>query len=217
MKKQSTSATKGNAGPSLYRVSSHGNSLIEVLAALLLASILMVSVLQLLKNLHSRERIVDRAISSHAAWQDRLFQLLQRDLRNGRRIRMAAGQFEVEGHCGTNEISGIANLSDVVVTWKIVRTTHASELIREEQPSVLSSNFARRQVVAIGINDIGFWYQEAPDVSYLNDGARIAVASGSLKPWTPIPKAIICRIDFEHNHQSLDLSRTMVMTSGGPR
>ena len=226
MKTRQTSTATRNLNYRQRKGPVNGNSLIEVLAALLLASILMVSVLQLLKNLHSRERIVDRAISSHAAWQDRLFQLLQRDLRNGRRIRMNPGQVEVEGHCGTDESTGIADLSDVVVTWKVIRTPTTTQLIRDEQSSVVSNNFARRQVIAIGISNIGFWYQEAPDVSYLHESAGSAVSgtgtsvvatTGSLKGWAPIPKAMICRIDFDYNHQSLDVRRTMVMNSGGPR
>ncbi len=201
-RRQSTSAT--------------GYSLIEVLAALLLASILMVSILQLLKNLHSRERLVDRTINLHAAWQDRLFQSLERDLRNSRRIRIQSGMFELEGHCGTDIDRGLADLSEAVVTWRVVASEKSSVVVREERPIVLTSNAVRREVMAVNVSDMSFWYHEAPQVSYLH-GDATAAPTGDRDGWTPVPKAIICRVDATRGTQTMQLYRTLVLTAGGRR
>ena len=198
-----------------------GHSLIEVLAALALASILMVSVLQLLKNLHARERLVDRAINLHSAWQDRLFQLLERDLRNSRRIRISSGMFELEGHCGTDPLRGLPDLTEAVVTWRVAPSSTSTILVREERPLTLSTNLFRREVIAAGINDVSFWYQEAPEVPYLHSGLQSGIdgnaSGGTQDDWAPMPKAIICRVEVARGNQSTMTNRTIIISGGGPR
>lgn len=170
-----------------------GFTLLELLAALLLASLLMGAVFRLLHAMHAQERILAQSTSQHEAWMPRIFQLLERDIRNSRQMIVRPNEVLLTGFAGTSRSQSNTTQQAANVVWGTRIVDGRLCLQREErQLDVRTNQNVDRQLIAVGVAGISLWFADAPDVSWQAEN----VGSGQ---WTPIPASIIVQLDILSN------------------
>lgn len=183
----------------------NGFSLIELLAALVLAGVLMMTTGKLLNILRQQEKLIARTAEADAAWVSRTLDLLEQDLQNSRRVRATPSGFQLSGFAGTDRITGQANQSEGLVEWSIEEQPGTSWLIRTESASTsLSNRPSQRKVVAADVRQISLWFTDAPDVSFFSDGA-------SGPQFSPLPASIICQLSLQTETANKQHRRTVLL------
>ncbi len=182
-----------------------GFTLLELLAALLLASLLMGAVFRLLKIMHAQERIIAQRTTEHESYLPRIFQLLERDLRNSRQMIVRPNEVLLSGFAGISPRQSKATHRAADVVWRTLIIHGRLCLQREERKrDVLTNQSVDRQLMAVGIAGISLWFADAPDVSWEAENA-----SGS--QWTPIPGSVIAQLDVRSEApQRLDANAAAV-------
>lgn len=183
----------------------NGFSLIELLAALLLAGLLMMTTGQLLNTLRQQEKLIARTAEADAAWVSRTLNLLEQDLQNSRRVRATLAGFQLTGFAGSDRTTGQANQSEGLVEWSVEEQLGTNWLIRTESASTsLSNRPSQRKVIAADVRQISLWFTDAPDVSFFSDGA-------SGPQFSPLPESIICQLSLQTETTNKQRRRTVLL------
>ena len=173
-----------------------GFTLLELLAALVLASLLTTALLQLVRNVHRKGREVTALASQDEHWTSQTFNLLQQDLRNSRRMVISENQILLTGFAGTNPKSGTPNHTSAEVIYRIVSSGDRRCLQREERNlQTLTNTNIHRRIVAVDVVELSFWFVDAPNINWSSP-------QQATPDWIPIPAAIIAQVGFARTNAS---------------
>lgn len=114
------------------RLSSSGLTLVELLAATVLATLLMGAVLGLLTSLTRNQRTILKSHGIPDPWQTRLQELFEWDLQNSRTLRAIPNGFQLEGFAGRDFSTGTPLHCPCRITYEIVEDEDRQHLIRRE-------------------------------------------------------------------------------------
>lgn len=181
---------------------SAGFTLLELLAALVLASLLTTALLQLVRNVHRKTREVTELAGQEEHWTSQTFNLLQQDLRNSRRMAISGNQIQLTGFAGTNPQSGIPNHTSAEVIYRIVISGDRRCLQREERIlQTLTNTSIHRRIVAVDVVELSFWFADAPNMNWSSP-------QQATPDWMPIPAAIIAQVGFARTNASRNARST---------
>jgi len=184
-----------------------GFTLLEMLAALVLASLLMTAVLKLLGIMHAQERSMANSVATDQPWIPRVFRLLERDCRNSRRMIVGTNEFHLTGFAATDRETSAANYRPAEVAYRVLLIHGQLCLQREERKTdSLSNNSIVRELIAVDVAGISLWFADAPDVNWASE-------SSSTAEWIPIPRAIVVQLDVRTT-ASLPTSEHRKFTEG---
>jgi prepilin-type N-terminal cleavage/methylation domain-containing protein len=113
------------------RLIRHGFTLVELLAATILAALLMAAVLGVLKAVTRSERAILHTASPEA-WQSRLVALLQWDLTNSRTVVTTPDGFELRGFAGRDFKSGAVLHGPTSIQYAVKTIGSRSYFVRLE-------------------------------------------------------------------------------------
>lgn len=181
------SATKG--APMRLRVRARkGFTLLEMLAALLLAALLMLTVIRLVRVLHVQQTRTTDGILETESWPEAVFRRMETDLRNSRELRVERDGFRLKGFAGTHFPQFSTGLFPAVVRYRTRKVNGRWRLEREEQDSsVLTNTSLRSDLVAVDVPSVSLWFADVPDVQWSSG------ASGAGQ-WARVPKSIILQL-----------------------
>jgi hypothetical protein len=133
---------------------------VELLVATALASMLLVTVMGILKTLATKRKVL-LAQDTVAPWQQSLEEQLRWDLAHTRRFELAADSLRLMGYAARDFGTQVATHRRSEVVYRLVRLGEKTWLLREEtQPDMPSNRNRRREVVCCGLSAIGM---EIPD------------------------------------------------------
>ncbi len=107
-----------------------GLTVVEVLAATLLASLLMSAVLGVLKAVTSHQKAFTRDLRE--SWQSQFCALLEWDLSNSKTVLETADGFELRGFAGRDLVSGMPLHCRTSIQYAVKKTRDESCLVRTE-------------------------------------------------------------------------------------
>jgi len=119
------------ANPRIKRATPEGLTLVELLAALVLSTLLMGAVLGVLRSL-TRNQKAALLNSPTEEWQSRLTGQLEWDLVNSRSIAVTAAGFELRGFAGCDLKSGLLLHCPTLVQYGVATAGAANCLVRRE-------------------------------------------------------------------------------------
>jgi hypothetical protein len=108
----------------------HGLTMVEVLAATLLAALLMSAVLGVLKAVTGHQKTFTRGLQK--SWHSQLCALLEWDLTNSKTVLETADGFELRGFAGRDLDSGMALHCRTSIVYAVKKTRDESCLVRTE-------------------------------------------------------------------------------------
>lgn len=114
------------------RLSSSGLTLVELLAATVLATLLVGAVLGLLTSLTRNQRTILKKHGIPDPWQTRLQELFEWDLQNSRTLHAIPNGFQLEGFAGRDFSTGTPLHCPCRITYEIVEDEDRQHLIRRE-------------------------------------------------------------------------------------
>jgi hypothetical protein len=119
-------------------------TLVELLAATILAAMLMAAVLGVLKGV-TREQRALRGSASPMGWQTQLIRQLEWDLTNSRTLKMTASGFRLHGFAGRDFVSGAPLHCRTRIEYAVENMRGKSFLMRSEahlnSPSLDNQSF----------------------------------------------------------------------------
>lgn len=127
-------------------------TLLEVLCATALASLLMVGVLGVIGGLAKTEQALARN-APRAEWRRRLVQQIGRDLSGAERFEPIENGFLLSGPIGVDLATGVADWKRVRVTYTLEPSPLGGALLRSEAPQGLTRDPEIR-VLAIGVESM---------------------------------------------------------------
>lgn len=137
-----------------------GLTVVELLVALSLATMLVVAVLGMLTLMESHRRVLTSQVFVEP-WQYQLSRQLRRDLTNARQMKVDRDRLVLTGYSGTNGLGLLGTSRLAEVTYQVARIGDDWYLLRDERS--LDSLFDEpnaRHLIADGIHHI-----EAVDAS----------------------------------------------------
>jgi prepilin-type N-terminal cleavage/methylation domain-containing protein len=141
-----------------------GLTLIELLVATALASMLLVAVMSLLKTLAVKRKVLVEQ-TAMAPWQQSLEEQLRWDLTHARRFEFAAESLWLMGYAARDFATGVITHRRSEVVYRLVRLGERTWLLREEtQPDMLSNGNRRRELVCCGLTTIAMEIPGEKDV-----------------------------------------------------
>lgn len=114
------------------RLSPSGLTLVELLAATVLATLLMGAVLGLLTSLTRNQRTILKSHGIPDPWQTRLQELFEWDLQNSRSLQATPNGFQLEGFAGRDFSTGTPLHCPCRITYEIIDDEDRQHLIRRE-------------------------------------------------------------------------------------
>ncbi len=114
----------------LRRPARKGLTIVEVLAATLLAALLMSAVLGVLKAVTGHQKLFTQGLPE--SWQPRLCSLLEWDLTNSKTVLVNADGFELRGYAGRDFTSGMPLHCRTTVEYAVKKVRGESCLVRTE-------------------------------------------------------------------------------------
>ncbi len=131
-----------------------GFTIVELLAAMVLAVLLIAAVLSVLRTVTSRTGIAVRE-SSHETWHARLQKQLAWDLTNSRTIRPIENGFELSGFAGRDFVSRTAIHCRAIIRYSVAEAAGRFCLMRsEEHPDALNLDNHTQDLVCLNVNGI---------------------------------------------------------------
>ncbi len=131
-----------------------GLTLIELLAATALATLLMVAVLGVLKSITRGQKVL-LAREPIESWQLRLTEQLRWDLENSRAFKPIAAGFQLEGFAGRDFSSSATTHARSVIEYVVVRAGDRGQLIRREShPDSLQLHNSISELVCLDLERI---------------------------------------------------------------
>jgi hypothetical protein len=107
-----------------------GLTMVEVLAATLLAALLMSAVLGVLKAVTGHQKAFTRGLQE--SWQSQLCALLEWDLSNSKTVLLTADGFELRGFAGRDLLSGMPLHCRTSIQYTVKKVRDESCLVRTE-------------------------------------------------------------------------------------
>lgn len=131
-----------------------GLTAVELLAATLLASMLMVAVMGVLKSVTQAQKALLRN-GPAPAWQNRLVEQLQWDLANSQSIRTTIDGIELEGFAGRDFVTRAAVHNRAMIGYSVVQAGERSVLLRRETHlDSLNLDNTLAEIVCLGIEKL---------------------------------------------------------------
>jgi prepilin-type N-terminal cleavage/methylation domain-containing protein len=112
--------------------SRNGLTLLELLTALVLASLMMSGVVGVLRQMKQKSKQIDQ-LDLQPAWESRLVSLITHDLQNSRRISVNETSITLTGYMGRDFNTGQATHRPTQVRYFARQTEENAWLLREEQ------------------------------------------------------------------------------------
>ena len=128
-----------------------GMTAIEVLAATVLASLMMVSVLGVLRGLRAHEQVLDTRLPN-PAWHRSLDEVLQYDLENARTFATNGTVLVLNGYSARSPDSQNQTWLPATIRYEVRSDAHRSWLVRRELPTgIVGAGIGEAQLVCAGI------------------------------------------------------------------
>ncbi|QDU44558.1 hypothetical protein Mal52_30420 [Symmachiella dynata] len=127
-----------------------GVTMVEMLAAIVLATLLTVAMLGVLKSMTHGRKVLLADVTSEP-WHTRLIDQLEWDLKNSRTIKPIPGGFELTGYAGRDFSDGRPLHRATTIQYVAVTTEHPPLLLRHEIHGD-SLNLDNRATEVVGIN-----------------------------------------------------------------
>jgi len=128
-----------------------GLTVIELMVALTLSTLLIVSVLGLLRNMKVHCRQLMRRADCQP-WEQLLAEQVRRDLANGRQLIVEPNHILITGYLGSAGASHSSTLQAAQVTYHVAHVDDRAYLLRDDRPlDELSNAVGSRQIVASGV------------------------------------------------------------------
>jgi len=167
-----------------------GFTLLELLAALVLASLMMVAAWRLLQTMHRQEKVIAASIAEDRAWLSRIYQRIEQDFRNSRRMAVGQNVVHLEGFAATGDVSSLPGLSPAEISYTIAEINGRSCLRREQlRTDMLSNQSGSQELIAVDVSGLSLWFADAPDMSWESE-------AGQRNDWVPVPNAIVVQLDL---------------------
>tara|TARA_R110002072_G_scaffold301976_2_gene483193 strand:+ start:10534 stop:11196 length:663 start_codon:yes stop_codon:yes gene_type:complete len=139
---------------SMARRARSGMTLIEVLAAAVLVSLLMAGLCGILTGLH-RQRVALSTLATPEAWRYRLQQQIEWDFKNARRLHVRSNQLTLVGYGSRDFRSGMPTQRPSEVAYFLVPVNGERWLVRRESHlDELTNRNSQITVLASGISEI---------------------------------------------------------------
>lgn len=131
-----------------------GMTILELLVAMALSTMLVVSVLSVLTALESHRRELAKQ-TTWEPWRHLLARQLRRDLANARRVHAQPGRLVLTGYLGTDGPLLQSTFRVAEVTYQLAASGGTSYLVRDERPlDRLTNAVGTRQLMAGDVTDL---------------------------------------------------------------
>ncbi len=169
------------------RTSRRGLTIVELLAATVLAVLLVTAVLSVLKTVTKQATAYNRQPVA-LAWHARLKQHLTWDLTNSRSIRPIDDGFELSGFAGRDVVSKNAVHCRSIIQYSVSRAGDQHCLMRSEvHPDALSLEHASKELVCLNVGGITIGAANEPSSSVS------ATKNGDGSPVIDVPEGAIAQ------------------------
>lgn len=132
----------------------HGLTLVELLAATILASMLMVAVLGVLQSLTRQQKML-LDLNQTEPWQARFWEQLEWDLTNSRTVQVTPEKIVLEGYAGRDAGTQTLTHRPTRIEYSVLQTEATSLLSRYEvETGSRSLQEGVSEVLGVGIKQI---------------------------------------------------------------
>ena len=129
-------------------------TLVELLVATALATMLLTTAMGLLKTLAAKRKVLVDG-SGLAAWQQPLEDQLRWDLANARRFQLSPKRLRLIGYGARDFDTQVATHRQSEILYEVVPAGHNTWLVRNEiQPELNTNRNRRREIVCCGVSEL---------------------------------------------------------------
>jgi len=172
-----------------------GLTLIELVVALALSSLLLVTTAGVIKSMHEKKKVFADQLDVQP-WRVELAERLRDDLLRSKEMRIGPRSLELLGFSGHDPVTGEPNLVPVQVRWTLKKEGAYEILTRTETPHGGLEDFLARprtELIAVGVVNFSIGSFTGLENEQRSE-RRTITASGRLMDgpgeWVTMPKAL---------------------------
>ena len=186
------------------RVSESGLTLLEMIAALALATILLVSTIAIFRAIGRTDKEAEKLARGNDFWLAEVEDQIRLDLQNSTTMRLDDSALELRGPCCLSEITHRPTSGAATVRWSIEVIAGRPWLVRvQADESSRTNNAAWRQLIAADVQTIAFY----------PSGKADAVDNRTIdREWRPVPLSMLLQLQRKTNNGVAGDSSSAVRT-----
>lgn len=169
----------------------HGLTLLEMIAALALATILLVSTIAIFRAIGRTDKEAEKLAAGNDFWLTEVEEKLRLDLQNSTTMRLAENSIELRGPCHLSEETRQPTSAAARVQWNLETIADRSWLVRIQTEESSRTNIPPwRQLIAADIQSMAFYPSGKAEPA---DGRTID------REWRPVPLSILLQLKRQPN------------------
>ena len=175
------------------RVAESGLTLLEMIAALALATILLVSTIAIFRAIGRTDKEAEKLALGNDFWLAEVEDQIRLDLQNSTTMRLDDSALELRGPCHLSEITHRPTSGAATVRWSIEVIAGRPWLVRvQADESSRTNNAVWRQLIAADIQTIAFYPSGKTDA--------VAVDNRTIdREWRPVPLSMLLQLQRNTN------------------
>jgi type II secretory pathway component PulJ len=187
-----------------------GLTLLEMIAALALATILLVSTIAIFRAINRTDKEAQQLALGNDFWLTEVDSKLQLDLQNATDMRLDRASLELQGPCYLSEDSNQPTTQTAYVRWSIQEIGNRSWLVRTQtEIDSTTNNEPTLQLIAANI-----------EVFNVFPSGRVDSAADRLvdQEWRPVPVSLLLQLQVSQstaNKERKNLRTRLLLTRAG--
>lgn len=187
-----------------------GLTLLEMIAALALATILLVSTIAIFRAINRTDKEAQQLALGNDFWLTEVESKLQLDLQNATDLRLDGASLELQGPCYLSVDSNQPTTRTANVRWSIQEIGNRSWLVRTQtEVDSTTNNEPTRQLIAANI-----------DAFNVFPSGKVDSAADRLVDleWRPVPLSLLLQLQFSQttaNKEGKNFRTRLLLTRAG--